>query len=114
MVATEMLRRAGYDVMVASDGEEALRLLGDEVVDLIVCDAMMPRMTGPQLIEALRAAGDRTPIVLMSGQNQQGATATGTTRSSRRLRSRSPPTSSRPPFAASSDRRARRGSSELH
>jgi signal transduction histidine kinase/ActR/RegA family two-component response regulator len=77
MVAAEMLQRAGYAVVVASDGDEALRLLGEEVVDLIVCDAMMPRMTGPQLIEAIRAAGDRTPVVLMSGQSQEGATRRG-------------------------------------
>ncbi len=72
MVVVEMLERAGYEVVAASDGDEALRLLGTEAIDLIVCDAMMPRMTGPELIAALRATGDRTPVVLVSGQSQDG------------------------------------------
>ena len=38
---------------------------------------MMPRMTGPELIAALRAAGDRTPVVLVSGQNQEGTNSHG-------------------------------------
>ena len=41
-----ILRTAGYQVLTASDGEEALRMLDDASVDVIVLDLRMPRMDG--------------------------------------------------------------------
>jgi two-component system, cell cycle sensor histidine kinase and response regulator CckA len=67
-VAAEILTRAGYATRSVADGEEALKLFDDgEEFDLLVSDFMMPKLTGLQLAEALRARGVDLPIVYTSG-----------------------------------------------
>jgi CheY-like chemotaxis protein len=72
-VAAEMLVRAGYRVLTAQDGEEALELAAATPFDLIVCDVMMPRVTGLQLLDVLRARGNQVPVVLISGYRPEDA-----------------------------------------
>ena len=60
------LDREGFVVTCADDGSTALEQLTDGDFDCVLCDLVMPQMTGLQLIEALRDAGDPTPVVLMS------------------------------------------------
>jgi len=60
-VAT-VLGDAGYRVLVASDGTEALVIARDESVDLLLTDVVMPRISGPELDERLRL-----PVLYMSG-----------------------------------------------
>ncbi len=62
------LEMAGYEVVTASDGQEALDTLatGEARPDLILLDAMMPRKSGVDALRELRAAGDRTPILVIS------------------------------------------------
>jgi two-component system response regulator MprA len=64
-----MLGNLGYEVLTAESGTEALEVHAahrDEI-DLILTDAVMPRMDGFELIARLRATGCEVPIVLMSG-----------------------------------------------
>src|SRR5687768_6853567 len=62
-------RSIGVDVIAQSgDGQEALDLLGSVHADLILTDCQMPRMDGISLVRNLRARGDRTPVIMMSGQ----------------------------------------------
>jgi len=62
------LETAGYEVTAVLDGAEALALMESGAsFDVIVSDVMMPRLTGVELARRLGAEGDRTPIVLMSG-----------------------------------------------
>jgi two-component system chemotaxis sensor kinase CheA len=63
-----ILESAGYGVVVAGDGAQALELLNEQVVDAIVSDVEMPRMTGLQLTEALRndERWRHLPIVLVT------------------------------------------------
>ena len=73
-VAAELLSRAGYEIETAENGEEALGLFDDgQGYDLVVSDLMMPKMTGPQLISALRARGFTLPTVYMSGYAESTA-----------------------------------------
>ena len=73
-VASEMLSRAGYEVLTAPDGEVALEIAASTAVDLIVCDVMMPRVTGSlQLLDFLRARGNQVPVVLISGYRPDDA-----------------------------------------
>ena len=62
----------GFEVLRASDGEEGLRRARDEAPDVVLCDIMMPRLDGLQLLTTLRAdpATARLPVVLLSAKAQ--------------------------------------------
>ncbi|WP_028081828.1 response regulator [Solimonas soli] len=68
MTTAILLEMSGYRVSKAPNGRRGLELFVAEAPDLVVTDYMMPHMDGLQLIEAIRAAGERasTPILLMS------------------------------------------------
>src|SRR3954465_7845559 len=57
------------DVSDVGDGQEALDRLAAETFDLVLTDCNMPRMDGVTLVSALRARGDRTPVIMISGQD---------------------------------------------
>lgn len=75
-LATERsLTRAGYDMSSASDGEEALTIARDRLPDLILLDMLLPKMTGPEVLKALKL-DTRTkgiPVVVMTGMSQKNA-----------------------------------------
>jgi DNA-binding response OmpR family regulator len=60
------LERAGYMVAVAGDGEAALRRVADFAPDLIVLDVLMPKVDGREVCRRLRAAGNWTPIIMLT------------------------------------------------
>jgi CheY-like chemotaxis protein len=49
------LRSRGYDVCCAADGEEALRLLREKPVDLVVLDLLMPKFDGVDVLAVIRS-----------------------------------------------------------
>lgn len=68
-----VLESGGYKVRTASDGEEALRLVRNEPIDLVVSDVQMPRLDGITLVERLRE-DTRTsglPVVLFSSADSE-------------------------------------------
>jgi len=67
------LERAGYDVMQACDGVEALGLAKKEVVDLVLTDVNMPNMDGIALIKELRNLPDYTHIPILTLTTEGGA-----------------------------------------
>ena len=68
-VLTVFLRGMGVDVIAQSgDGQEALDTLRSLHPDLILTDCQMPRVDGISLVRALRARGDDTPVIMISGQ----------------------------------------------
>jgi DNA-binding NtrC family response regulator len=65
------LRRDGYDVAEAADGTSLLAVLREHAtlgqrVDLVISDIRMPGCTGLQVVERLRGADDRVPVILMT------------------------------------------------
>jgi PAS domain S-box-containing protein len=64
---TAMLEELGHTVTEASCGEDALELLGKQDFDLVITDQSMPRMTGAQLIELIRAQWPSMPVILATG-----------------------------------------------
>jgi CheY-like chemotaxis protein len=64
-----VLTRAGYQVLEAPDGREALQLITEAhaSIDLIITDIVMPWMGGEELIVEVRKAGHRIPIICTSG-----------------------------------------------
>ena len=67
-----LLVRAGYFVDAAADGEAGWGALCSAPYDLLVTDHDMPRLTGLQLIERLRRAGMRLPVIIASGSMELG------------------------------------------
>jgi PAS domain S-box-containing protein len=68
MNTTAMLEDLGHTVREANSGNEALKILGQGTrIDLVVTDQAMPRMTGVQLAEAIRADWSNLPIILATG-----------------------------------------------
>jgi CheY-like chemotaxis protein len=63
-----MLEQFGYRALEAGSGEEACKRLADTAVDLVLTDVIMPRMNGVELARRLREAGNRVPVLFMSGQ----------------------------------------------
>jgi len=59
----------GFDVVLAADGTEALRLLRDAPPDLMVLDLMMPGPDGLEVVRRLRAVDDRLPVVLLTARD---------------------------------------------
>ncbi len=72
-VATErILTKAGYQVICAGDGDEALALAGNRLPDLIVLDMMLPKLSGPEVLRSLKK-NDLTahiPVVVLSSLSQ--------------------------------------------
>jgi two-component system OmpR family response regulator len=76
------LRFAGFDVVTASNGNEALRQAAAHQVDLVVLDVMMPDMDGFTVLRRLRAAGSPLPVVFLTARDDtedkvKGLTAGG-------------------------------------
>jgi two-component system, OmpR family, response regulator MprA len=63
------LRIERYDVRLAGDGAEALALLADGSPDAIVLDVAMPEIDGLEVCRRLRAAGDRTPVLMLTARD---------------------------------------------
>src|SRR3954452_6468272 len=63
------LRIERYDVRLAADGAEALALRADRSPDAIVLDVLMPDVDGVEVCRRLRAAGDRTPVLMLTARD---------------------------------------------
>ena len=66
------LEREGYEVHEAREGGEALKLLTDTPVDLIITDIIMPDMEGIAFILALRQRRPPLPVIAISGGGRIG------------------------------------------
>jgi two-component system response regulator MprA len=62
------LRFEGYETDLADDGQTALKKLDERPADAIVLDVSMPRLDGLEVCRHLRAAGDSTPILLLTAR----------------------------------------------
>lgn len=64
------LTQEGFEVIVAEDGKALNRILLRDTVDLIVLDLMMPGEDGLSVCRRLRAANDRTPIIMLTAKGE--------------------------------------------
>lgn len=60
-----MLITNGYRVLSATNGEDAIALFGDNLVDLVLADFTMPRMNGNQLVIKLKQLAAHVPMMLL-------------------------------------------------
>lgn len=75
--AERALAAAGYQVVSAGDGEEALRLAREQAPQLILLDIMLPKMTGPDVLKALKKdpATAAIPVMMLTSLSQKNAKA---------------------------------------
>ncbi len=66
-----LLSLHAIDVVGATDGADALRVLAETRVDVVVSDVRMPVLDGPGLLRALRERGDHTPVLFLTGYGDQ-------------------------------------------
>jgi two-component system, OmpR family, response regulator len=67
---TYPLERDGFRVVQARDGEQALRMFGDEHVDLVVLDLMLPKVDGLEVCKRLRADSN-VPIIMLTARGEE-------------------------------------------
>lgn len=61
------LRNESYEVSEARDGVQALELLNDQAIDLIISDFVMPHMNGLELLDRVALKWPRMPIIFLTG-----------------------------------------------
>lgn len=66
----EGLEQESYAVDVAYDGEEGLNTALNDEYDLIVLDVMMPKLSGLEVCQQMRDAGNHTPILMLTAKDQ--------------------------------------------
>jgi CheY-like chemotaxis protein len=66
-VVEVMLKNAGYDVVLAVDGNDALRQFRQRHFDLVICDVFMPNKEGMETLKEIRQLDPVVPIIMMSG-----------------------------------------------
>jgi two-component system response regulator MprA len=71
------LRLGGYEVDLAADGSEALALISKRPPDALVLDLMMPKVDGLEVCRQMRAAGDRTPVLVLTARDAVSDRVTG-------------------------------------
>jgi DNA-binding response OmpR family regulator len=73
------LDRAGWEVVTAADGREALELILERRPDIAVLDVRMPKLTGIEVLQQVRADATvgETPVILLSAGVQEDSIAKG-------------------------------------
>jgi len=68
MTNERALVKVGHQVITASDGEEGLRLAIEHKPDLVVLDMLLPRLSGPEVLRAMRkdAATSSIPVMVLT------------------------------------------------
>ncbi|MFZ2651554.1 MAG: response regulator [Burkholderiaceae bacterium] len=74
-----LMKRAGFDVIVANDGEEALRKFAELPPDLVLLDAMMPRKSGFEVCQAIRSHPEwqATKVIMLTAKGRETEMAKG-------------------------------------
>jgi DNA-binding response OmpR family regulator len=64
------LERDGYEVVQAVDGEDAVRKFGEQPIDLVVLDVMLPKLDGLEVCKQLRATSS-VPIIMLTARDDE-------------------------------------------
>ncbi|MEP6644856.1 MAG: response regulator transcription factor [Acidobacteriaceae bacterium] len=70
-VARSLREGAGYAVDIANDGQEGLFLAESEVYDTILLDLLLPKIDGITLLNKIRQAGQRTPVLVLTARDDK-------------------------------------------
>jgi DNA-binding response OmpR family regulator len=67
----DALHLAGFATQSARHGQEALRLLREQRPDVVILDLSMPRMDRLEVLERIRSAGDRVPVIILTARQDR-------------------------------------------
>lgn len=70
MIIKDTLSEEGLEIELAGDGEEGLQRFHEFHPDVLVCDIMMPRMDGFEMVRRIRRSDQRTPIIFLTARSQ--------------------------------------------
>ena len=65
-----IIKHAGYEVTIASDGQEAVERASEKAFDVMLFDVMMPRKTGIEALKEIREKGIKTPVILLTAMSE--------------------------------------------
>ena len=73
MANERALSKAGYEVSTAADGEEALQVANDKLPDIILLDMLLPKISGPDVLRALKGnpATMDIPVIVLTSLSQK-------------------------------------------
>ena len=63
---------ADYEIVAAADGAEALDYLSERAIELVITDHEMPRLSGLELVQIVKAQTPELPVILISGDLLHG------------------------------------------
>jgi len=66
-IINELLTRSSYEPILASNGAEAVKVLAEQEIDILLTDLLMPRMNGFELISHVKKYHPNLPIIVMTG-----------------------------------------------
>jgi len=72
-----LMQREGHEVLVARDGEEALQMISEHEPDLVLLDAMMPKKSGFEVLQAVRAEHPDLKIIMLTAKGRDTDIAKG-------------------------------------
>lgn len=65
-----LMQREGFDVSIARDGDEALDMIREQQPDLVLLDAMMPKLTGFEVLQQLREDGLGLKVLMLTAKGR--------------------------------------------
>ncbi|HAE67606.1 MULTISPECIES: response regulator [Sphingobacterium] len=74
-----VLVREGYDLLLAKSGKEALSLVSDETIDLVITDLALPFANGYEIIDRIRksSTNNQVPVIIISGYRDDNSIVEG-------------------------------------
>jgi two-component system copper resistance phosphate regulon response regulator CusR len=73
----EGLQLEGWTVATAGTGEEAMRLIAEQAIDLVVLDWMLPGRDGMDVLRHVRERGSQTPVLMLTARSELNDRVTG-------------------------------------
>lgn len=72
-----LLEARGYQTVLAKDGKEALSYIEKEKFDLVLTDLMLPYASGMEILEKLKTATHKTPVIIVSASHSEDSITEG-------------------------------------
>lgn len=70
-IATDFLKKEGYLVIEAEDGEEAIELFFNNKIDLVILDIMMPKLDGWDVCREIRSEQENVPVIMLTAKGDE-------------------------------------------